>query len=197
METTATDLCSDGKTIVDVEYYPFPCGDGKKVVYKRLTTINPRKGINPVKCKWSSRTMLRKPGFVSKYLGTCGVAPTHGSLRHLPMRYCENAAGVTPIPPPTPAKVAKKSPAAAPVVNAKKDKCSKKTEYLANVDMHGNDLQKGRPARDAKACCERCQSLEGCKFWTYGTASPKRGYCFVKTTMRGMEKQSNRMSGSL
>jgi len=200
METTATDLCSDGKNIVDVEYYPFPCGDGKKVVYKRLTTINPRKGVNQARCQWSKTSALRKPGFIGKYLGTCGVPPTHGSLRHLPMRYCENAKGVTPIPPPAPAKTplnAAKQNANRKEVAATADICNKQTEYLANVDMHGNDLMRGKPAASAKACCQRCKNLTGCHFWTYGTGSPRKGVCFVKSNMKGMEKQGNRMSGNI
>jgi hypothetical protein len=191
METTAKELCSDGKTIVDVEYYPFPCGDGTKVVYKRLTTINPRKGVNPARCRWNTRDALRKPGFSGSFLGSCGVAPQHGSLKHLPMRYCSNAKGVEPVPPPAPPK----EPVVAPKTGL--DQCDKQTEYLDNVDMHGDDLVKGFATTDKKACCKACLDHEACNFWTWGTGHPKGKHCWLKRNNRSMQRQANRVSGTI
>jgi len=187
METKAVSLCSDGTEVVDVEFYPTACG-ANKVQYTRVTTVNPRAGIDASRCTWAAATS--PADFVSKYVGGCGVAPTDPALAHLPMEFCT---GVQPAPAAVAIGSARN---AAPTQQslAALCKCNDASLFLDSFDYHGSDLAAGTVKVDAKACCQACCDNTACKFWTWGKDNSK---CWLKHSEDGMERQSNRVAGQL
>ena len=70
--------------------------------------------------------------------------------------------------------------------------------------QQGSDLIHGGVRGDAEKspekCCTACKKTPGCKFWSYGYASwmhPKRYACWVKSSMHGWQRQSDRTSGTV
>lgn len=62
------------------------------------------------------------------------------------------------------------------------------------MDYHGADLKKGFRVRGPLKCCEACQQDARCAFWTYGKDN---GKCWIKHSSDGIERQRNRIAGTI
>jgi hypothetical protein len=63
------------------------------------------------------------------------------------------------------------------------------------VDYQGSDLIKGGlKSPNAATCCKKCAATTGCKFWTQ---AKDKNVCWVKSTAKGWQRQSNRISGKM
>jgi len=82
--------------------------------------------------------------------------------------------------------------------------CCETSAIEKGTDYQGSDLIKGGARGEAEKspekCCTACKKTPGCKFWSYGYASfmsPKRYACWVKSSMSGWQRQSDRTSGTV
>jgi len=74
--------------------------------------------------------------------------------------------------------------------------CQDPSQFAKSRDYQGSDLIKGGLSASSPAeCCKKCTGTRLCQYWTYGTANPGKGLCWLKSSMRGNEQQENRESG--
>lgn len=65
-------------------------------------------------------------------------------------------------------------------------------DAIAGIDCSGNDIaKKATRVNSSVECCAFCQSLEGCRAWTWG----RDGSCLAKKGCEGGKKDSGAMSG--
>jgi hypothetical protein len=73
--------------------------------------------------------------------------------------------------------------------------CNHTSTFLRGQDYHGHDIKVVQDLKNAAQCCRKCKETKGCKYWTFGSAQPRKGYCWLKSSSRGHERQANRDSG--
>jgi uncharacterized protein YfaP (DUF2135 family) len=74
--------------------------------------------------------------------------------------------------------------------------CQDPSTFLKRQDYQGSDLIRGGvSARSPADCCAKCHQNKRCRYWTYGTANPRKGRCWLKKNSNGHQRQSNRESG--
>lgn len=80
--TDSSDLCAPapGASVSHVLYNGSRCGDGKAIVWHGMHTLDPRAGLTPAQCSWTSTT-------APAYTGACGAEPTAQGVR-LPTHVC-------------------------------------------------------------------------------------------------------------
>jgi chemotaxis protein histidine kinase CheA len=74
--------------------------------------------------------------------------------------------------------------------------CKKPKTFFKKTDFHGSDLKKGGlKASSAQDCCMKCTKYHKCEYWTFATKGKRKGTCWVKSSMSGVESQDDRAAG--
>jgi len=73
--------------------------------------------------------------------------------------------------------------------------CADESTYLKKQDYHGADFASFQDVASPADCCKKCEENPECLYWTYGTAAPRKGWCWLKHSSKGHELQDNREAG--